>query len=180
MLLIPCGVFYDDFPLFSPQELAADADESASALLDLLGWRHARTGPKGLPFETKFQVLGCAIDLSSLNQGLVTLENKPGRLERLHEHLLKIKTAGALSLHEAQVVHGLLEICMRLLCWEHLHQVCAEIMSLGMGSGNGRLSQLADFCDYAYPGQFLLLVRRGPSCCLQMGAGKTSMRAWVL
>jgi len=108
MLLIPCGVFYDDFPLFSPQELAADADESASALLDLLGWRHARTGPKGLPFETKFQVLGCAIDLSSLNQGLVTLENKPGRLERLHEHLLKIKTAGALSLHEAQVVHGLL------------------------------------------------------------------------
>ena len=149
MLLIPCGVFYDDFPLFSPQELAADADESASALLDLLGWRHARTGPKGLPFETKFQVLGCAIDLGSLTQGLVTLENKPGRLERLHEHLLKIKAAGTLSLHEAQVVHGLLRYACGFFAGKHLHQVCAEIMSLGMGSGKGRLSQLADFCDYA-------------------------------
>ena len=57
MLVIPCGVFYDDFPLFSPEERAADADLSASALLDLLGWRHARTGPKGKPFQDKFQVL---------------------------------------------------------------------------------------------------------------------------
>ena len=55
--------------------LAADADESTSTLLDLLGWRHARTSPKGLPFETKFRVMGCTIDLGRLNRGLVTLEN---------------------------------------------------------------------------------------------------------
>ncbi len=36
MLLIPCGVFYDDFPMFSPSELAEDADSSASALLEIL------------------------------------------------------------------------------------------------------------------------------------------------
>ena len=94
MLLIPCGVFYDDFPLFSPLELAADADESARALLDILGWRHARTGPKGLPFEPQFQVLGCSIDLSGVSRGEITLSNKPGRLERLQEHFLKIKAAG--------------------------------------------------------------------------------------
>ena len=52
MLVIPCGVFYDDFPLLSPCETASNADESASELLDLLGWRHARTGPKGLPFAS--------------------------------------------------------------------------------------------------------------------------------
>ena len=69
LLLIPCGVFCDDFPLFSPKGLAQDADESAGALLDLLGWRHARTGPKGLPFETKFQVLGCTIDLAAWAKG---------------------------------------------------------------------------------------------------------------
>ena len=57
MLAIPCGVFYDDFPLFSPAELATNADECASEFLDLLGWRHAKTGPKGLPFQPKFQVL---------------------------------------------------------------------------------------------------------------------------
>ena len=37
MLLVPCGVFYDDFPMFSPEELAADTDQSASELLDLFG-----------------------------------------------------------------------------------------------------------------------------------------------
>eukprot|EP00435_Cladocopium_sp_Y103_P059148 s1782_g21.t1 len=70
MLVIPCGVFYDDYPLFSPAEVANNADESASELLDLLGWRHARTGPKGKPFEEKFQVLGCGVD-SSYGHALV-------------------------------------------------------------------------------------------------------------
>lgn len=58
ILLIPCGYFYDDYPMFSPTELAEDADNSASELLDILGWRHARTGPKGQPFAESFNVLG--------------------------------------------------------------------------------------------------------------------------
>ena len=39
MLAIPCGVFYDGFPMFSPESQAEDADAAASQLLDLLGWR---------------------------------------------------------------------------------------------------------------------------------------------
>ena len=44
-LLVPSSVFYDDLPLLSPEESADEADERASELLDLLGWRHAKTGP---------------------------------------------------------------------------------------------------------------------------------------
>ena len=51
-LAIPCGVFYNDFPMFQPESLAADGDEAASQLLDLLGWRHAKTGSKAAPFST--------------------------------------------------------------------------------------------------------------------------------
>ena len=149
MLLIPCGVFYDDFPLFSPEELASDADQSASALLDLLGWRHARTGPKGRPFEDRFQVLGCSLDLTGLSRGELTLENKPGRLDRLQEHFQKVKLAGALPLHEAQVLHGLLRYACGFFAGKHLHQVCAEILSLGMAPGKKKLADLASFCDYA-------------------------------
>ena len=69
MLLIPCGVFFDDYPMFSPGELAEDADRSASELLDLLGWKHARTGPKGRPFEPCFQVLGCTLNLERAAAG---------------------------------------------------------------------------------------------------------------
>ena len=74
MLIIPCGVFYDDFPMFSPSEIAEDADSAASALLDLLGRRHARAGPKGKPFSDVFQVLGCQLDLRQLRPGKITRE----------------------------------------------------------------------------------------------------------
>ena len=78
MLHIPCGVFFDDFPMFSPVELCDSADESASELLDILGWLHAKTGPKGKPFESSFDVLGCNLNLAGVPEGYVTLENKQG------------------------------------------------------------------------------------------------------
>eukprot|EP00435_Cladocopium_sp_Y103_P003437 s3690_g1.t1 len=149
MLAIPCGVLYDDFPLFNPAELACSADESASELLDLLGWRHARTGPKGKPFESSFQVLGCSLNLEAIDEGKVILENKPGRIDRLLEQLNKIKQANRMSLHEAQVLHGLLRYACGFLAGRNLHQVCAEVMAFGNSSAQGRLRNLVDFCDYA-------------------------------
>ncbi|CAJ1409327.1 unnamed protein product, partial [Effrenium voratum] len=50
----------------------ADADAAASFLLDLLGWRHARTGPKGLPFRYTFDVLGATLDLNETAAGVIT------------------------------------------------------------------------------------------------------------
>ena len=123
MLLIPCGVFYDDFPMFSPSELAEDADASASLLLDMLGWRHARTGPKGKPFANTFQVLGCQLDLRHLVHGKVVLENKQGRLERIFNRLDAIRTRGCMSLHASQVLHGLLRYSCGFFSGRHLQHV---------------------------------------------------------
>ena len=84
MLCIPCGVFYDDFPMFSPESQSDDADAAASQLLDLLGWRHAKTGAKALPFKPSFQVLGCSLNLEEICKGAILLENKPGRIDRIN------------------------------------------------------------------------------------------------
>ena len=149
MLAIPCGVFYDDFPLFSPEELAVNADEAASELLDLLGWKHAKTGPKGLPFMPKFQVLGCCLDLAKLTEGVLVLENKPGRVERLVENLSNIRKAGRMSLHEAQVIHGLLRYACGFFAGRHLHQVCVERMALGGRAHSQTSADVVQFCDYA-------------------------------
>eukprot|EP00435_Cladocopium_sp_Y103_P025636 s2471_g6.t1 len=135
--VIPCGVFYDDFLLFAPEELAADADASASELLDLLGWKHARTGPKGRPFESKFQVLGCSLHWSQIDAGTLVTENRPGRIDRLLEHLQRIKAANSISLHEAQMSHGLLRYACGFFAGRNLHQVCAEVMSYGMAKTGG-------------------------------------------
>ena len=149
MLVIPCGVFYDDFPLFSPAELAENADQSASELLDLLGWKHARTGPKGKAFNSAFTVLGCNLDLSEVAKGAITMENKPGRIDRLLEHLKRVEAANRISLHEAQILHGLLRYACGFFAGRHLFQVCAEVMALGSGHSKGSRRNLKDFCQYA-------------------------------
>ena len=120
MLLLPCGVFYDDFPFFSPADLAA------SALLDLLGWRHARTGPKGKPFEAVFNVLGCQLNLQGVHSGMLVLENKPSRIERMVEFITQLKAKGKVTLHEAQVLHGLLRYSCGFFTGRGLHQVALQ------------------------------------------------------
>ena len=149
MMLIPCGVFYDDFPMFSPSEIAEDADSSASALLDLLGWRHARTGPKGKPFAEVFQVLECQLDLKNLQQGKVVLENKQGRLERIYSQLETIKVQGQMTLHQSQVLHGLLRYSCGFFAGRHLQRVCMEIVQLGNLRHLQTGGRLEEFCLYA-------------------------------
>ena len=115
MLVIPCGVFYDDFPMFSPASLAENADEAASALLDLLGWLHAKTGTKASPFKPQFQVLGCSLNLEEIATGTLVLENKPGRLDRVVS-LLEQRSAGTDQATRSSYP-WLDEICLRLFQW---------------------------------------------------------------
>ena len=147
MLLISCGVFYDDYPpFFLPAELAEDSDVSDSALLDILRWKHACTGPKGLPFSQRFQELGCMLVVP---RGDVVTENKPGRLDRIREQLTRIKQAGKISLHEAQILHGLLRYSCGFFAGRHLFQVCAEIVNFMSALATSRRANVSDFCDYA-------------------------------
>ena len=149
ILHIPCSVFYDDYPLFSPEETAESADASASDFLDLLGWRHARTGPKGLPFKNKFTVLGAEIDLADICSGRVTLSNKPGRVERIVQLLEGHSKMGRISLHEAQVVHGLFRYACGFFAGRGVLQLCNEILALGLSNGKVAPSQVVAVCDYA-------------------------------
>ena len=77
------SVYFDDYPMFSPEGSSQDTDALVSDFLDLLGWRHDRTGPKGKPFSPSFDVLSMTLDLSNLEStGHLTLKNKEGRVER--------------------------------------------------------------------------------------------------
>ena len=149
LLVIPCGVFYDDFPMFSPASLAEDADNSASQLLDLLGWKHAKTGTKGCPFQPCFQVLGCSLNLGDICQGAITLENKPGRIDRLVALLRQIQKEGTLSRHQGQILHGLMRYACGFFSGKYLHQACAEAMALSSSSVPKGAGQVASFCEYA-------------------------------
>ena len=135
--------------MFQPTGLADNADGAASQLLDLLGWRHAKTGSKAAPFQAAFNVLGCRLDLSGICDGKVILENKPGRVDRLVALLEQVSKDGSLSKHQGQVIHGLMRYACGFFSGKFLHQVCAEVMALSGPSGWRSPTDIRSFCEYA-------------------------------
>lgn len=55
--------FYDDFPVVCPVDSAAILSKSMSALLDMLGWDHAKIGTKATDFAAEVNALGIAVNL---------------------------------------------------------------------------------------------------------------------
>jgi hypothetical protein len=64
--------------------------------------------PKGKAFDSTFNVLGCTLGLSGVTEGAITMENKPGHIDCWLERLKKVEAANRISLHEVQLIHGLL------------------------------------------------------------------------
>ena len=124
LFMLPSSYYFDDFPMFSTTDCATATDAIISEFLDLLGWSHAKTGSKAHPFSDVFSVLGMQIDLSKLQEGCVVLSNKPGRIERIVERLTALSQDGRLTVHEAQVLLGLLNFSSGFFAGRALKQSC--------------------------------------------------------
>eukprot|EP00439_Symbiodinium_sp_Y106_P026673 s8486_g3.t1 len=148
MLSIPSSVYYDDFPLFSPESSSASATWAATALLDL-GWDHARVGEdsKGIPFASSFDVLGMTVQLHRVPSGEVTLQNKEGRLDQLVDLFEGFRTRKAVTVHEAQVAHGLLNFSAGFVNGRALRLTCQELMRITKSSRPASGSSVCEFCS---------------------------------
>eukprot|EP00435_Cladocopium_sp_Y103_P027530 s3375_g6.t2 len=146
-LRIPSAVYFDDFPMFAPLKSAPAADEVVSDFLDLLGWKHDRTGPKGKPFGFSFDVLGLTLDIGDIPRGGgLILKNKAGRIEKICQKVEEIKTKGSLSLAEAQEIHGLLNFATGYFAGRFLKYACFKIFSLVSKDGY-KPPGLPQWCD---------------------------------
>ena len=144
LLKIPSCCYFDDFPLFSPSSSACEADASASEFLSLLGWDHAQSGSKGLPFESSFAVLGTVLDLSQVHKGQITLVNKPGRVERIVEEFTRASEVTAVTRHHLQVLQGLLNFASGFLLGRGLKHMCNELSDLGQWPHPAAVDTLRD------------------------------------
>ena len=148
-LKVPAAVYVDDYPLFSPVSSAHETDMLVSDFLDLLGWRHDRTGPKGKPFAPAFDVLGLTLDLAGLrNDRSAILRNKEGGVEKIASKIVKVKDSGVMSLSDAQEIHGLLNFATGYFAGRSLKYACFRIFSL-VDKGDRHLPQLQSWCDEA-------------------------------
>ena len=133
--------------MFAPDKTAPETDAVVSDFLDLLGWRHDRTGPKGKPFSPSCDVLGMTLDLAGLRQaGSVTLKNKEGRVDKISSKILQVQQSGNMSLAEAQEIHGLLNFATGYFAGRSLKYSCFKIFSL-IDRGKSQSSQLKAWCE---------------------------------
>ena len=147
LLKVPSAVYFDDYPMFAPEQAAPETDVLVSDFLDLLGWRHDRTGPKGKPFVPSFDVLGMTLDLADLQRaGIVTLKNKEGRVEKIASKISGIQQEGTMSLAEAQELHGLLNFATGYFAGRSLKYACFKIFSL-VDKGKFQSKSLKEWCE---------------------------------
>ena len=149
LLVIPAAVYYDDYPLFSPRSSAGALDGLISEFLDCLGFGHAKTGSKGLPFQPAFNVLGINIDLGRVSEGIVTLKNKPGRIDRICREFDKAVSDEALTLHHSQVLHGLLNFAGGFYSGRGVRHLGFELLDLRRLSAAHDFVKLRDLAEKA-------------------------------
>eukprot|EP00435_Cladocopium_sp_Y103_P068987 s708_g32.t1 len=94
LLSLWMAVYHDDFPMVEPEETAESAEQCMAEILDILGWKFARSGHKAPPFAPAFDVLGVTVDLSGLHSGTLELRNKSSRVEALTALLDKLVCDG--------------------------------------------------------------------------------------
>ncbi|CAE7537200.1 unnamed protein product, partial [Symbiodinium necroappetens] len=175
LLIIPLSCFYDDFPILTPTRDASEVDGMISDLLDILGWEHKRTGEghKGLPFAKLVDILGMRADLSCMAGGTVTLSNKPGRIDKICDFVVNIKSAGCVTRHQAQVLLGLLNFACGYYHGRALRYLCKGLIDVvSGGSLEGRALQ--DFCD-----EVVTTLRTTPPRVLRVNSCKDVLHLYV-
>ena len=106
LLWAPATCFYDDFPVVCPDDSSSILSKSMAALLDMLGWDHAKVGIKATDFASDFNALGISVQLARLHHGTFVLAKKQGRVQRIVRMLEQVATDGVISKSKAAEVQG--------------------------------------------------------------------------
>lgn len=140
-----CSVFYDDYPVIEHSSLTSMTTHMLDLFLNLLGWQHATTGKKAVPFSPEMTVLGVAFDLSNLRGGKLKIFNKPGHLDRICALLQDIKKKGKLDSEHGPVLQGLLNFAGRFVLGRALKYPMHQLSKLMASRTSG--DAVCRFCD---------------------------------
>ncbi len=121
---------------------------AAENLLDLLGWKYAKEGSKALAFQSNFNLLGAQLDLEQLHNGRITVGNKPGRISKLKELLLGMKSRRKITRPEAQSMHGLLNYASGFFLGSSLKTASRAFSNLISGARTGEGDEVVKLCDF--------------------------------
>ena len=98
--------YFDDYVCCCPRSEANHLSMTIHAFFHLLGWSFAETGSKAVDFDIMCKALGVNIDVSSMRQGTVLIDNTEARKKELGEFIEKVVSTKKLSSVDALKLRG--------------------------------------------------------------------------
>ncbi|CAE7620270.1 unnamed protein product [Symbiodinium sp. CCMP2592] len=141
--------FYDDYTIYEFKPAASLLDKALMRLLDILGWTYARSGRKFVPFAERVTSLGVTLGLEEIWGGILTVENKAGRLERIALHLKAIADGGEVTRTDIASLHGLINFAGGLILGFELKPTSRMLSRALSGPFRGNTPELRQACSLA-------------------------------
>ena len=104
--------FFDDFVTFSDSNEQVSVDASVRFLLNSLGWRFAGSGDKAPPFSGLVNAPGVSIDVSSMGEGKILIDNTANRKLEISSVISSVIEGGRLPRADALRLRGKASICI--------------------------------------------------------------------
>ena len=171
---VPGGYFFDDYPIFAPEHSAEAVDRDISRMLDLLGWKHAKSGSKGKPFQSAFDVLGMQLNLGSILEGKIVLANKEGRAEKILEKVSQASSGNGCFRQSLQVLMGHLNFASGFFAGRALRHVAYDLNQL---LGHDWLSAKVSLDDLAK--RITVILHSSPPRVLSTGHTRQPILVWT-
>ena len=98
--------FFDDFCQLECHQLCKSAWQTAELVMQLLGWKISMSEDKRAPFSKEFNLLGAVVNLSDATKGVVSVQNKPSRLEDLQSLVTSVCNQQSVPLSTLETLKG--------------------------------------------------------------------------
>ena len=98
--------FFDDYIVFSQDQLVKSSELTATALFRLLGWAFAEDGRKCVPFGHTCEALGVLFDLTCSGNAICKISNTKSRVDEIAHEINRILEKGCITMTEAQKLRG--------------------------------------------------------------------------
>ena len=107
--LAPWTSYFGDFVTFSDSNEQVSVDGSVRFMLKSLGWRFAESGDKAPPFCGSVSALGVSIDVSSMGEGKILIDNTSNRKLEISSLISSVIGGGRLPRADALRLRGRLQ-----------------------------------------------------------------------
>ena len=101
--------YYDDYPQLDLMKSGSNAQDTAEALLDLLGWRYSQKESKRQPMGKSFAALGVVFDFELSKAKKVLVKNKGSRAEQVCQDIDRFFLEDSFTSAMASTLRGRLQ-----------------------------------------------------------------------